>query len=349
MNVDYIIVGFGLAGLAFAEQLESSNKSFIVFEDNSQNASIVAGGVYNPVILKRFTPVWDAADQLKIALKFYKGLERKLNVKFDQSVNIHRVLSSIEEQNNWFIASDKPFFEEYMIPEILENKNKNINANFGFGKLINTGKIDTQVLLKSYKSYLISKDLLLHERFNYDSIQIEEQSVSYNNIKAKCIVFSEGYGVKNNPYFKNIPLQEAKGELLTIYAPELKIDFILKSSVFIMPLGNDHYKVGATFNWKDKTLFPTVEGKNELLSKLRKIITVDFEIVDQVAGIRPTMKDRRPILGKHQKIKQLAILNGLGTRGVMLAPKMAIKLFDHLEFDHPLDKEITIARFYEPI
>jgi glycine oxidase len=349
MNVDYIIVGLGLAGLAFAEQLESNNKSFIVFEDNSQNASIVAGGVYNPVILKRFTPVWDAADQLKIALKFYKYLERKLNIKFDQSVDIHRVLSSIEEQNNWFNASDKPFFEEYMIPEILENKNENVNANFGYGKLINTGKIDTQVLLKSYKSYLTSKDLLVHEQFNYDSIELEEQSVRYNNIKAKYIVFCEGYGVKKNPYFKNIPLQEAKGELLTIYAPELKIDFLLKSSVFIMPLGNDHYKVGATFNWTDKTLFPSESGKKELLTKLKMIINSDFEIVDHVAGIRPTMKDRRPILGKHQKYNQLAILNGLGTRGVMLAPKMAMKLFEHLEFDHPLEKEITIARFYQPI
>jgi len=348
MNVDYIIVGFGLAGLAFAEQLESNNKSFVVFEDNSQNASKVAGGVYNPVILKRFTSVWDAADQLKIALKFYKGLENKLNVKFDQKVDIHRVLSSIEEQNNWFNASDKPFFEEYMIPEILENKNKNVNAIFGYGKLINTGKIDTEVLLKTYKNYLKSHDLIFYDRFDYSSIEIEGQSVRYNNIKAKHIVFCEGFGVKKNPYFKNIPLQEAKGELLTIYAPELKIDFLLKSSVFIMPLGNNHYKVGATFNWTDKTLFPSESGKKELLSKLKMIINSDFEIVDHVAGIRPTMKDRRPVIGRHQKHKPLAILNGLGTRGVMLAPKMAVKLFDHLEYDRPLEKEITIARFYEP-
>ena len=57
MDVDYIIVGLGLAGLAFAEELERNHKSFVVFEDNSQNSSLVAGGVYNPVILKRFTPV----------------------------------------------------------------------------------------------------------------------------------------------------------------------------------------------------------------------------------------------------------------------------------------------------
>ena len=60
VKIDYIIVGLGLAGLAFAEELFNANKSFLVFEDDSQTSSLVAGGVYNPVILKRFTPVWNA-------------------------------------------------------------------------------------------------------------------------------------------------------------------------------------------------------------------------------------------------------------------------------------------------
>ena len=71
MKLDYIIVGLGLAGLSFAEQLIKAKKSFMVFEDSSQTSSLVAGGVYNPVILKRFTPVWNAKEQLKVALPFY--------------------------------------------------------------------------------------------------------------------------------------------------------------------------------------------------------------------------------------------------------------------------------------
>jgi len=345
MNVDYIIVGFGLAGLAFAETLEQNNKSFIVFEDSSQNSSLVAGGVYNPVILKRFTPVWDAIDQLKMAIPFYRDLEKKLNKKFDHTFNIQRVFASIEEQNNWFTACDKTFFTEYMVPEVIQNNNEHIDAPFGFGKLINTGKINTQVLLKEYKKYLANKDVIQFEQFEYALLKIDDHSVSYKDINAKYIVFCEGFGVKKNPYFNNIPLREAKGELLTIHAPDLKIDYLLKSSVFIMPLGNDHYKVGATFNWIDKTLLPTEEGKNELLIKLEKVITTDFEVVDQVAGIRPTVKDRRPILGKHHHHKQLAILNGLGTRGVMLAPKMAKLLFSYLENEISLSKDIDIGRF----
>ena len=52
MKLDYIVVGLGLAGLAFIEELIAANKSFLVFEDRSQTSSLVAGGIYNPVIFK---------------------------------------------------------------------------------------------------------------------------------------------------------------------------------------------------------------------------------------------------------------------------------------------------------
>ncbi len=142
-----------------------------------------------------------------------------------------------------------------------------------------------------------------------------------------------------------MPLKEAKGELLTIHAPALDIDFLLKSTLFVLPLGNHYYKVGATFNWKDKTSNPSEEGKEELVEKLKKVLTVPYTIINQTAGIRPTVKDRRPLVGVHPEHKQLAVLNGLGTRGVMIAPTVAKNLFNHLEKDEVLDKEIDIKRF----
>ena len=140
-------------------------------------------------------------------------------------------------------------------------------------------------------------------------------------------------------------MQEAKGELITIHAPELEIDFVLKSSVFIMPLGHDLFKVGATFKWSDKTNTPTKEGKLELLQKLNRLIKVPFEVVGHVAGIRPSVKDRRPLVGVHPKKGHLAILNGLGTRGVMIAPTVAKELYNHLENGETLRGEINISRF----
>ena len=345
MKVDYLIVGLGLAGLAFAEQLEKNKKSFLVFEDRSQNSSVVAGGMYNPVILKRFTPVWNAISQLEIALPFYQQLEAKFNKKFDYKVDIYRIFKSVEEQNNWFVACDNPLLKDYMNSEITHEKHKGIIADFGFGKLSNTGRIDTKSLLECYIRYLLKKEILRNENFEYSKLIFNDDSIEYKGIKASKIVFCEGFGLQKNLFFNYLPMQEAKGELLIIHAPELNVEFLIKAAVFVLPLGNNYYKVGATFNWKDKTKNQTEEGKRELVQKLESFITVPYKIVEHVAGIRPTVKDRRPLVGKHPENEKMAILNGLGTRGVMIAPVAAKELYNHLENNVKLDSEIAIARF----
>lgn len=345
MKVDYIIVGLGLAGIAFAETLFKNHKTFVVFDNCSQQASIVAGGMYNSVTLKRYTPVWLAKEQLAVALPFYKSLEEKFNIKLDYKVQDARVLSSVEEQNNWFTASDKPALSNELSTELVTNNNKALKAPFKLGMLKNTGRIDTALLSKTYKKHLLDSGLLYEQSFKYAELVIKEDSVEYKTISARKIVFCEGFGMKKNPFFKDLPMQESKGELLIIKAPKLKIDFLAKGPVFVMPLGADLYKVGATFNWNDKTNLTTEAGKNELLVKLKSFVNTDFEINKQLAGVRPTVKDRKPLLGTHHQYKNIAIFNGLGTRGVMIAPYAAPFLFNHLEFQDDLPKELAISRF----
>ncbi|MCL7753709.1 FAD-binding oxidoreductase [Polaribacter sp. Z022] len=345
MKVDYIIVGLGLAGLAFVEELIAAEKTFLVFEDDSQTSSLVAGGVYNPVILKRFTPVWNAIEQLKLALPFYKKLEEKLQIKVDEKFITKKSFKSIEDQNNWFAALDKPKLVDYLDPKLDTHNYHGVLADFNFGNVKHTGRIDTQKLVEAYRDYLKGKNLIRFENFNYADVELKENTVNYQDINASKIVFCEGFGIKQNPFFNYLPLNEAKGELLTIHAPELKIDFLLKSTLFVLPIGNHTYKVGATFNWKDKTSIPSKEGKEELIDKLKKVINVDYTIVNQTAGVRPTVKDRRPLVGVHPEYKQLVVLNGLGTRGVMIAPTVAKNLYKHLEKGENLDEEINITRF----
>jgi len=345
MKVDYIIVGLGLAGLAFVEELIEAKKTVIVYEDESQNSSLVAGGVFNPVVLKRFTPVWNGHQQLEKALPFYKKLEQKFNKQFIEFFSIKKALKSIEDQNNWFEATDKPMLDMYMKPTISNQKIEGVIADFGFGELTGTGRVLTEKLITTYRNYLIENDTIVFENFDYSKVLFQDQCVEYKNILAEKIVFCEGFGIVKNPFFNYLPLKEAKGELITIHSPELDINFLLKSTLFVLPLGNDYFKVGATFNWKDKTSKPSEEGKQELIEKLKKVLTVPYTITNQTAGIRPTVKDRRPLVGVHQKYKNLIVLNGLGTRGVMIAPTVASNLFHHLEKEAVLDTEIDIKRF----
>lgn len=345
MQVNYIVIGIGLAGISFCEQLKANNKTFVVFDNNSQQSSTVAGGLYNPVVLKRFTPVWRCKEQLELALPMYAALEMAFNVKLDYKIPVYRKFASLEEQNDWFSASDKPILSDYLSSKIIKNSNESIDAPFGFGEVLETGRLDVKALLDIYKAHLLKEGLLLETEFNYNDLQIQENSIAYNQITAKYIVFAEGFGIKQNPFFNNLPLLPAKGELIIIHAPNLNIDFVLKAGVFLIPLNDDLYIVGATYGWKDLSNETTSKAEEELLAKLKKIIHCDFKVVNQVAGVRPTVKDRRPLVGQHSEYKNMFVLNGLGTRGVMIAPYVALQLFNFIENKIPLEKEIDIKRF----
>ncbi|MEO0571394.1 MAG: FAD-binding oxidoreductase [Bacteroidota bacterium] len=345
MVVDYIIVGLGLAGISFCEQLVENGKSFMVVSDDSEQASLVAGGLYNPVILKRFTLAWKADEQMKLALPFYASLEKKLKVKLDYKVPVYRRFTSIEEQNGWFEASDKVGLKDFLSIELKENDNGCIDAPFGMGEVLHTGRVDTKTLIKKYKGYLLQKSALRQENFDFDALHFENGGIRYQNVAAKKVVFAEGFGLKKNPFFNYLPLNGTKGELLTIHAPTLKEKSVIKSSVFIIPLKKDHYRIGATYKWKDTTSIPTDLSKKELLDKLKMFLHCDFEVVDHVAGIRPTVTDRRPLVGRHPKQKNVFVLNGFGSRGVLIAPFAAQQLYGCIAYGKDIDPAMNIKRF----
>ncbi|MBP6759212.1 MAG: FAD-binding oxidoreductase [Flavobacterium sp.] len=343
--IDYLIIGSGLAGISFSEIALQNNKSILVLDNNSQNSSKIAGGLYNPVILKRFSEVGQAKEHLLIMQEFLSRLEEKLNDKVDFKTPILRKFFSVEEQNNWFAASDKVNLAPFLSTQLISKKYESIDSPFGYGEVLQTGYVDTALLLVKYKEYLVKNNLFHEESFDYSLLQEESNGIRYKDIQAKHIIFAEGFGMHANPYFKHLPLDGTKGELLVIKAPELGLDVIVNASVFILPLGNHLFKVGATYNWESKTDIPTEEGKMELVEKIKEVINCDFEIVSHFAGVRPTVKDRRPLIGTHSNHDSIHILNGLGTRGVMLGPAMAKALFENIEYDLPLDKEIDIKRF----
>ena len=345
MNCDYIIVGSGLASIMFAEQLRTHQKSFVVISDRSQQASLVASGLYNPVVLKRFTAAWNAASNLETAIPKYISLEKLLGVKLDYVVPIHRVFNSVQEQNNWFLACDKPLLTPFLNPKLVDNKNNSVKAPFGFGEVNATGRIDTQKLIETYRTFLSQMNQYISATFDYEALIETPEGLCYESIQAKHIVFTEGFGIHKNPYFKQLPLEGTKGELITIYAPQLQLTPILKSSIFVIPMEGDHYLVGSTYEWTDKTNIPTSEAKSQLLEKLERLVTCDFEVVNQRAGIRPTVSDRRPLVGRHPNHQKMYVLNGLGTRGVLIAPAMAEALYAFIETDAPLPEEIDISRF----
>ncbi|MBK7816373.1 MAG: FAD-binding oxidoreductase [Sphingobacteriaceae bacterium] len=76
------------------------------------------------------------------------------------------------------------------------------------------------------------------------------------------------------------------------------------------------------------------------------LIKVPYNVLEHKAGVRPSTLDRRPIIGQHPLHKNLFVFNGLGTKGVMLAPYFSKKFVHFYLNKEALDAEVDVKRFY---
>jgi glycine oxidase len=351
-SVDYIIVGQGLAGTVLAQTFLKHNKSVIIIDEPGlSNASRIAAGLYNPLVFKRLVKSWLADELVPFMDVFYTDAEQLLNEKFYFKKQIVKLFAEEQEKILWLKKTNEEV-GKYLSKTIQDNFLIDVIHNpIGSSEVLSAGNLSSASFLSSFRNYFKQHHQLLEEKFEYDKLIIHEQFVEYKNHKADKIIFCEGHKATINSYFDWLPFKLTKGEIITVKIPLLfpeetnEISKVINKGVFILPLGNALYRVGATYEWEDLSEQPTEKGKAFLITQLQKVLKVPFEIIDHQAGIRPTVNDRRPLIGLHPKHTTLGVFNGLGTKGVMLAPYFANQFFDFLENGIALHKEVDIARF----
>jgi len=345
MKVNTLIVGFGIAGLSYAEQLRRHQKKFVVIAPEEESASLLAAGIVNPTVLKRFKPVWKAQEFLQYAEAFYTNLQNKIPAKFFFSLPIFRIFNDVREQNEWIHAATLPILKNFLNPNLqIENTPTGIHAPFGMGEVYHTAKIDNKALVSHYRNKLIPGQFI-SQNIKHQTLEIFPDFVKYENIKADNLVFCEGYQGVKNPFFNYLPLVGSKGQILTIQCDQLQQEVIFKGPIFLSPMGEHKFWVGATFERNDKSTTVSKKGSTWLLDKLHQFLKLPFQVIEHKAQIRATVIDRRPLLGKHPQHHRLYILNGVGTRGVLQSPLLSHWLYQHIENHQNLLPEVDIKRF----
>lgn len=343
-RVDTLIVGFGLAGLAYAETLFQAKKSFHVIDADFSGSSEIAAGIYNPTVLKRFNLTWRGDNFHRTALPFYDRIATRLKQKFDYPASIYKLFTHPGDHNRWTVAADRSGLTPFLEAKIYNDSLNGVHTPLGYAVVNQCGRIDTRKLIQTYRKQLASH--FTQKTFDYSKLTIHTDGIAYEQISAKHIVFCEGFAMKNNPYFNTLPMVGSKGQILLIRSPQLQSKRILKGPIFIAPLGEDLYWAGATFEQEDKTVNKTAAGRRELEKKIKRMISVPYTIEEQLTHIRPTVVDRRPLIGTHKKHQRLHLLNGLGSRGVLMAPQAAQWLYAYITKGDPFPKEANINRFY---
>ncbi len=279
-------------------------------------------------------------------LSTYRELEGKLDRKFLFPKTILRLIAS-EDEIRLFTRKKADNETETHIGEIYNDLPvSGLNNSFGACEILDGGNLDTAIFLNAFRKYLIEENLFLKEKFDYASLIHHEDHISYKDIKANKIIFADGYkAASENPYFNYLPFNLVKGEILTVEIPGLSDEYIYNKSMLLTPMENNIFKAGGTYEWDDLSENTTEKGLSELVTKLEEMIMLPYKILTHHAGVRPAVKDRRPLLGIHPHYKNIGIFNGMGTKGVLLAPPMAENFVDYLEGKAEIIKEADVQRY----
>ncbi len=344
----FLIVGQGIAGTLLAYFFFQKKQSFIVIDKPLAGASShVAAGIINPITGRRMVKSWRFDELSKFAKSTYLGMGKMLGVDLFQEKNILRALPTVFDENEWDRRSGFPENRSFFCESAHMGNYHGIVSPCRYGELRGASKVDFKHLLVSFKESLIKKKLFLDEFFDFGKIEMTSNAVFYEGNAYKKIIFCEGAKAIFNPYFNYLPFSPTKGELLLVKIKGLQASKILKNKIYIVPLGEDLYWVGSTNSFDYEGAMPTKEQKEYLEKTLSEILKVPFEIIAHRAGIRPTVADKRPFLGVHSKHRDIAIFNGLGTKGASLGPFFAKQMVEHLLGESKLDQEVDINRFKE--
>jgi glycine/D-amino acid oxidase-like deaminating enzyme len=343
---DYIIVGRGLAGTVLALSLiKEKQKILIIDEPSLSSSSKVAAGLFQPMTFKRTVETWEGFNSISLATGFYQWAEKLLDSEFFHPLLMYRLFSSFEEQNNWSLKAGEEKFSS-LIGEDRNSEADSCESEFGYGSVKMAGYLDVQKFLDASEIYFRDKNAILNEKMKYDSIAISDDGITYGNNSTSRMIFCEGWLVKDNPWFAYIPMKPVKGEVLTIGISEKKFDSIISGGLFSVPRKDGNYKIGSNYDWKELNEIPTEKIKADFVKEISVILNTDeITVSSHTAGVRPASHDRRPIIGKHPQKERLIILNGLGARGVALAPYTAHFLVRHLLDGEKIPSEIDINRF----
>ncbi|MEE4178362.1 MAG: FAD-dependent oxidoreductase [Bacteroides sp.] len=350
ITTQVLIIGQGLAGSLLAWELWKHGVNFMVMDPGLPNTSSkAAAGLFHPLVARKIL-LADKVDVMLPALRnSYKALEDLLEVKLLFKIPSARLIlpQTIPE---WTMAKNGElsgyitrFFPAGNIAGLKHEKAAAIIGHSGF--------LEVAGLIYAMARWLREKNRLINNLLDYEMISFLPGRVFVNGlIQAEQIVFCEGPGALQNPWFKDYGLLANKGEVIEIIAEGLEEQYIIRDEVFILPLGQHRFRVGATYSHQSLDYEPTEEGLRELREKLDKILEVPYEVVDHWAGMRPVAKDRSPVMGFHPLHPQLAIFNGLGSKGVIQAPWYAAQLRRLLtEKSFSLPKEVNVSRFFRTL
>lgn len=335
----FLIVGQGLAGSALALALRGLGAQVMVVDDQeAASASRVAAGLITTLAGKGMNPAWRQEEYLPVSWKFYTDLEEKYGVEILQPLPVVRPFSDEKEKAKFHRGREK---KQYWL-EYNKELPAAVRSEFGHFTMGRGGRLDVIAYLELVKTILGSD--FCTGQIKKEDLNFTDKKVQYKGITYDKVIFCTGYRGLVSEYFHWLPSRSAKGEMLDVSIPGLDEGQIISRGGWLVPLGNNQWRAGATYSWDDLNTTTSDDGRKNVEQRIRSLIDLTFKVEKQLAGIRPIVNNSQPVIGLHPENVLIGIFNGLGSKGVLSALPVGLHFAEFLMGKTSLDSELDVNR-----
>jgi len=324
------IVGNGLAAHVLAQTLIQRGLEVEVFAaDFPGAASKAAWGLLNPVHLKTKTLTYGALG-FDRASAFYTDCQERLHAHFVEPVVLRHYFRDELEKNGWIQAWQ-------------EGLHQHIRCADTYVEVLRAASI-------SIPHFLSASQLDL-ERRGYWRNSLGLEAELKNIPPSNWVVWAQGVWACSSSLFGWVPLRPSAGVQAEWNHPSSDFQPVVVHRGFFLgqdPANPSVHRLGSTYSWSQDP-DDHAQAEQELIRSLptypeaQSPNSLRFSL-----GYRPASGDRKPIVGHHPEFRNHLFFNGLGSKGLLLAPQLADLLADIcVHSDCEIPPEINIARFYK--
>ena len=348
-DVDFIIVGQGLAGTCLAWELRTLGADVVVIDrEAAVTSSRIAAGLITPVTGQRMVKTWRWEELRAAAWGFYRRMEGELGCSLLRETAMVKVFTSPQERDYFEKRIQAPDYEGLL--RAGTELPAGVTALLGCCELLQGGQLDVAKFLEQSRARWIPGDSYRSgELLLSDDLQLAGNDVELPRwgLRARKVIFCQGIEARSNPWFSNVEFNPARGEMLLVRIPDWNEVRVIHGAVWIAPVrthgnGEGLYRVGATYDWNNLDSGPTLEGRRSLVESLEKLLHVPYEIIDHQTAVRPILKQLNPVIGLHPRHPQLGYMNGLASKGSLQSPFFSRQFAMHLVRHTPIEHEVNI-------
>lgn len=360
---DVVVVGGGIAGCAMVwEAIRRERSVALVDFPHPNSSSRVAAGLVTPITGNRLASSWEFDSFFPVADQLYQFAQSLTLQSFWLKKPALRIFLTPQESELFESKWSSPKLGTIQATRCSEMPIADLHAPWGGFSMQPAARLDTQCFLQATHDYLQHRHALFLTQLTLPS-DLQPSPTGFFipplNLHAKSACLALGTAALQQNWFPPLDLHPARGDILKILPPAhsilATIDSVIHKDVWFVPLSDGTALLGATYDRHATDIDPSspcgVAAKAQLVHRLANWFpsntnppTDRSPIIDQRAAIRPASYDRHPMIGSHPNHQNLVCLNGLGSKGSLLAPKLASLLWDWLDSQSPIPKPLLWNR-----